>query len=86
MDGQRDQLANAEAGAAQPAPLMRAGLVKTGQGNHWLLVDIHHIVSDGTSMEIFQEELPALYCDKELVPLPIQYKDYLKILLPLQNL
>ncbi|MCP5108095.1 MAG: non-ribosomal peptide synthetase, partial [bacterium] len=58
------------------APLVRTGVMKTGAGEHLLVVDAHHIISDGTSMEIFREELPALYQGEELQPLPIRYKDY----------
>ncbi|MCP5106470.1 MAG: amino acid adenylation domain-containing protein, partial [bacterium] len=54
------------------APLLRAGVV-TGD---ILVVDMHHIVSDGISMEIFQKELIRLYSSGELPPLRIQYKDY----------
>ncbi|MEG4323688.1 condensation domain-containing protein, partial [Microcoleus sp. Aus8_D3] len=48
-----------------------------------LLINLHHIVSDGWSMEIFQKELLDYYGaylrgDKlfSLAPLDIQYKDY----------
>ncbi|MCP4151739.1 MAG: amino acid adenylation domain-containing protein, partial [bacterium] len=58
------------------APLMRAGVIKAVGGVHFLLVDTHHIVSDGISMEIFQEELPILYHGEKLPPLPISYRDY----------
>ncbi|MCP5107406.1 MAG: amino acid adenylation domain-containing protein, partial [bacterium] len=58
------------------APLMRAVLFKAADGKDVLFVDMHHIISDGTSMEIFQKELPELYDSKELVPLTLQYKDY----------
>ncbi|MCP5103479.1 MAG: amino acid adenylation domain-containing protein, partial [bacterium] len=58
------------------APLVRACVMKTGVGEHLLMVDAHHIISDGTSMEIFREELSTLYQGEELPPLPIRYKDY----------
>jgi non-ribosomal peptide synthetase component F len=40
------------------------------------MVDIHHIVSDGLSLEIFVKEFISLYRGEELLPLPIQYKDF----------
>ncbi|MCP5106995.1 MAG: AMP-binding protein, partial [bacterium] len=58
------------------APLMRAGLVEVADGKSLLMVDMHHIISDGISMEIFKDELTALYGHKELPPLPVQYKDF----------
>jgi len=57
-------------------PLIRVGLIREGSKKHILMVDIHHIVYDGTSMAIFFKELMSLYEGKELLPLRIQYKDY----------
>ncbi|UCH97545.1 MAG: AMP-binding protein, partial [Candidatus Aminicenantes bacterium] len=57
-------------------PLLRVGLIKTENAKSLLLVDMHHIVSDGISMEIFQKELIELYDSKQLSPLLLQYKDY----------
>jgi amino acid adenylation domain-containing protein len=58
------------------APLLRAGLIKTGDTEHILMLDMHHMVTDGVSSEIFVRELGALYNGMELPPLPLQYKDY----------
>ncbi|MCP4149007.1 MAG: non-ribosomal peptide synthetase, partial [bacterium] len=60
------------------APLLRAGILKTNTARCYLLMDVHHIVFDGLSMGIFQEELPRLYEDTPggLPPLKIQYKDF----------
>ncbi|MCP5108294.1 MAG: amino acid adenylation domain-containing protein, partial [bacterium] len=58
------------------APLLRVALIETGESNALLMVDMHHIVSDGISIEIFQEELIRLYDLEELPSLNIQYKDY----------
>jgi amino acid adenylation domain-containing protein len=57
-------------------PLLRVGLIKTGDQEYTLLPDIHHIVSDGTSMGILVKEFMAIYGNEELAPLRIQYKDY----------
>jgi iturin family lipopeptide synthetase B len=42
------------------------------------MVDMHHIITDGTSMGVVAREFMALYADapEELSPLPIQYKDF----------
>lgn len=64
------------------APLLRVGLIslppdpELQKERHLLLYDMHHIISDGTSMEILVEEFAELYEGKELPGLRIQYKDY----------
>ncbi|MED1018427.1 non-ribosomal peptide synthase/polyketide synthase [Bacillus atrophaeus] len=58
------------------APLLRAGLIELEQDRHVFMFDMHHIVTDGASMNIFVEELIQLYDGKELAPLRIQYKDF----------
>jgi amino acid adenylation domain-containing protein len=56
-------------------PLLRVGLIKK-QDEHILLVDMHHIVTDGVSLQIMVEELVSLYNGEAPPPLRIQYKDY----------
>lgn len=58
------------------APLMRAKIVIIDEASHLLLFDIHHIISDGISMEILIQEFTRLYANKELPPLQLQYKDF----------
>jgi tyrocidine synthetase-3 len=58
------------------APLVRSGLVRVPDQNHIWLVDIHHIVSDGTSHMILTEDFVSLYNEEELELLPLQYKDF----------
>ncbi|MGG4216520.1 amino acid adenylation domain-containing protein, partial [Paenibacillus alvei] len=64
------------------APLLRVGLVDLGvqgveqESQHLLMLDMHHIVSDGVSMEVLTDEFVHLYGGEELSPLRIQYKDY----------
>ncbi|MEC1262571.1 non-ribosomal peptide synthetase [Bacillus swezeyi] len=58
------------------APLFRAGFVTVEKGRHLLLVDIHHIISDGVSVHLLMQEFSELYKGHELAPLRIQYKDY----------
>ena len=59
-------------------PLMRVGLIKMEEGKYILMVDTHHIISDGTSFAILQEEFMVFYEEKgDMLPLLlIQYKDY----------
>jgi amino acid adenylation domain-containing protein len=57
-------------------PLLRALLIEKNANAGLLLLDMHHIISDGISMNIFLEELLAVYSANTLPPLKIQYKDY----------
>ncbi len=63
-------------------PLFRAKLLRLGEGEHLLLLAMHHIVSDGWSMGVFWRELGALYEafsrgePSPLAELPTQYADY----------
>ena len=62
-------------------PLMRAGLVElidedTRGKNYVLMMDVHHIVSDGISQNLLNRDLIALYGGEELPALRLHYKDY----------
>ncbi|WP_338532882.1 amino acid adenylation domain-containing protein [Paenibacillus peoriae] len=57
-------------------PLLRVGLIELAPERHILMYDMHHIISDGVSMEIFVEEFVRLYGGEQLEPLRVQYKDY----------
>ncbi|UOY89131.1 non-ribosomal peptide synthetase [Bacillus glycinifermentans] len=58
------------------APLFRAALVKEAEERHLLLVDMHHIISDGVSVNTLIREFCELYASRTLDPMRIQYKDY----------
>ena len=56
---------------------MRSGLITLPDGNYLWMVDIHHIVSDGTSRSILTEDFMHFYNNgSPLEPLFIQYKDF----------
>jgi acyl carrier protein len=57
------------------APLMRVGVMKD-RGRYMLMIDMHHIITDGTSQRVLKEEFLAIYNGEELPPLKLQYKDY----------
>jgi non-ribosomal peptide synthetase component F len=40
------------------------------------MLDMHHIITDGISQDIWETELITLYHDRNLPPLTLQYKDY----------
>ena len=58
------------------APLFRAALCEISGNRYILMLDAHHIISDGMSMSIITREFISLYEGKELLELPIQYKDF----------
>ncbi|MGE1156633.1 non-ribosomal peptide synthetase [Pseudomonas kitaguniensis] len=66
----------------ETGPLLRACLVKACEREHYLVLTLHHIVTEGWAMDIFARELSALYeafIDERLsplAPLPVQYLDY----------
>jgi len=63
-------------------PLMRATLLRLGEEDHVLILNIHHIASDGWSMGILIREVGTLYRafstgkTSPLPELPIQYADF----------
>ncbi|MCM3783799.1 amino acid adenylation domain-containing protein [Neobacillus mesonae] len=60
----------------EEAPLVRGKLIKEKVDQYYLLLDVHHIVYDDASANIFLNELFRLYNGEELYALDIQYKDY----------
>ncbi|HEU4407574.1 MAG TPA: amino acid adenylation domain-containing protein [Polyangiaceae bacterium] len=63
-------------------PLLRTTLVRRGEGEHTLIVNLHHIVADGWSQGVLMRDLGRLYAAARdgaglaLPPLPVQYADY----------
>ncbi|EPY04932.1 bacitracin synthetase 1, partial [Paenibacillus alvei TS-15] len=60
----------------EKAPLLRVGLIEVETERHLLLFDMHHIISDGLSMNVLVREFARLYDGENLQELRIQYKDY----------
>ena len=58
------------------APLLRIGLFELTEERHVMVFDMHHMISDGISIDILIEEFLAIYEGNELEELKIQYKDY----------
>lgn len=58
------------------APLFRTKLIKLENKKELLLLDMHHIISDGSSLNILMQELCDLYNGKELSNKEIEYKDF----------
>ncbi|MCK5920583.1 MAG: non-ribosomal peptide synthetase, partial [Methylococcales bacterium] len=66
----------------QSGPLFKARLLTLSEDEHVLLVNMHHIISDGWSMGVLIQDLTALYQSRldntvsTPSPLAIQYQDY----------
>ena len=70
----------------EKGPLLRASLVQMAQYEYVLCIAMHHIVSDGWSLDVLMREISAIYADyvqadndytvDPLPELPIQYADY----------
>ncbi|GHO57486.1 non-ribosomal peptide synthetase [Ktedonobacter robiniae] len=63
-------------------PLLRVRILRLAPQKHQLLFAMHHIASDGWSMDIFMHELSLLYTAQvnghaaSMPDLPVQYADY----------
>ncbi|HSF39893.1 MAG TPA: amino acid adenylation domain-containing protein, partial [Thermoanaerobaculia bacterium] len=63
-------------------PLARTALLRLGESEHRLVLNLHHTVADGWSIGVFARELAALYeafsrgLPSPLPELPVQYADY----------
>jgi len=80
-----DRVASAEARRPfdlERGPLLRTLLLRLAPADHRLVVNLHHIVSDGWSTGVLVREVGTLYPAlaagerPSLPPLPIQYADY----------
>lgn len=58
------------------APLLRVALYEIGPERHLLMYDMHHIIFDGTSGNLFFTELIHLYLGGTLPKPALQYQDY----------
>ena len=62
--------------------LVSASIFKKASNEHVLLFVMHHIISDGWSLQVFTQEVMSIYFNKlngtisNQVDLPLQYKDY----------
>src|SRR4051794_9730557 len=63
-------------------PLLRVSLLRLAADDHIVVLNIHHIISDGWSKAVLVQEIAALYSDfaalrpPSLPPLAVQYADY----------
>ncbi len=57
-------------------PPIRVAVVHFNNAITYLLIDIHHILTDGISYMILIKDFIRLYLNETLPPLPVQFKDY----------
>ncbi|NRB37084.1 MAG: amino acid adenylation domain-containing protein [Pseudomonadales bacterium] len=71
-----------ESFSLESGPLLRAKLIQISANDHCLLLNMHHIISDGTSVQILIRELGSLYLSylngvgNTLPELDLHYTDY----------
>ncbi len=64
------------------APPIKTTLIQLSEEEHWLLIAMHHIITDGWSCGILLQELETLYSNfllgkpSPLPELPLQYADF----------
>jgi hypothetical protein len=78
----RVNLASGEAFDLSRGPLARVGLLRLGEQDHVLYINLHHAITDRWSATIVEEELAALYDafskgePSPLSEMPIQFPDF----------
>ncbi|HEX7243226.1 MAG TPA: amino acid adenylation domain-containing protein, partial [Longimicrobiaceae bacterium] len=86
-DARREARERVRAEAMRPfdlarGPLLRTLLLRLDEHDHVLCFTLHHVVSDGWSMQVLVREVSALYAafsrgeEPRLPELPVQYADY----------
>ncbi len=81
VDDAMDRLRR-EVMAPESAPLLRATLLTVDSTTHVLFLNVHHIVSDHTSLGVIFDDLISAYrarrdgCAPQWAALPIQFADY----------
>ena len=59
-----------------PFDLSKAPLLRVGVYENTVMIDMHHIITDGSSMPVFLSELNELYMGRSLENAPVQYKQF----------
>ncbi|MEQ8477443.1 amino acid adenylation domain-containing protein [Fulvivirga sp.] len=62
----------------EKGPLLRAGLIKYEENRHLLLIDIHHIITDGISQGLLIKDFMAIYNNTEALTTQYLYRDYVE--------
>ena len=60
----------------RPFDLESAPLLRVGVYENIIMVDMHHIITDGGSMPVFFKELNELYMGRDIENTPVQYRRF----------
>ena len=60
----------------RPFDLTQSTLLRVGYHENTVMIDIHHIISDGGTMPVFLKELNELYMGRELEDNGVQYGEF----------
>ncbi|MGN0404094.1 MAG: amino acid adenylation domain-containing protein [Bariatricus sp.] len=60
----------------RPFDLSAAPLLRVGCTSNMVVIDMHHIITDGASMPVFMQELNELYMGRELTDRVVPYKQF----------
>ncbi|MBE6749441.1 MAG: amino acid adenylation domain-containing protein [Ruminococcaceae bacterium] len=60
----------------RPFDLSKAPLLRVGIYKNTVMIDMHHIITDGGSMPVFFNELNELYMGRSIENSPFQYKEF----------
>ncbi|MCX7921502.1 MAG: HAD-IIIC family phosphatase [Clostridia bacterium] len=58
------------------APLLRGAVLKLADSKHMILLDMHHIIADGTGVKAMLKEFSELYNGHSVTDITFQYKDF----------
>ena len=78
-DAEARRIAAEEAGTPfdlSCGPLLRSLQLELAPGRRVVLLDLHHIATDGWSLGVLVREVKALYAGETLPELPVQYGDF----------
>ncbi len=90
VDGMVDWLEDQVPFDVVNGPLWRWCIVKASNGEHWLVLQAHHLITDGMSMSMILEEFATLYnaaAQGQAAPLPpaAQWQDFMRYKTAYQN-
>ena len=60
------------------APLVRMKVISISDTRHYLLIDMHHIISDQSSLEVLMRDFYRIYAGESLEPMKFHYRDFAK--------
>lgn len=60
----------------RPFDLNRAPLLRVGYYEDTVIIDMHHIITDGSSISIFLRELNEIYMERNFTEMPVQYREF----------